>query len=537
MYKELKFTLTDTSLTNTSTALTHAPDGWADASMSMERQKKYYGVFRNFSVPMKWAKDGATILRTVFYTSGLGSLVNVTIEKLDKYTLTYETVFTGKIDFTTFRDNDYFVEANVIDGSLAEIIKNREGDDIDLTTDHYILAYTPTTKPYVTIVGTLMHCYATEPWYVFQALVNKMTDGGVVAGTYGFKSTLLQGWAELPGTDPHYFITNESAIKCAGNSGNTVFTLITSLSDFFASINAILPIGLGVEVIAGVETLVLEEREYFFDQTSIITTLLGEVKNLGLSLCQDLIFSKIKCGWPNVSYSGTANSGNNENSNNEPNTETKFTIPTVIVKTEYDILGKYRADYEGITEAQLAGSEEVDTKDYGLFIVELAKSQHGGAYQQILGKVRKKTAPATEFYTGHVFFSPKRCLLRHQTFIESCCMGLVGQDVTFATGTNDQANNETAHNLTPTVWEKEYEGFTITDSGYFKPVLIDFEVPYPQTMISLINAAPTGILGFYYQENLYYGYLWKTETKLGGRGSVKFTLLSIKSNDLTKLAR
>ena len=462
------------------------------------------------------------------------------IEKLDKISLEYEIVFIGKVDFTTFKDQDYLVEANMLDGGLAEIIKNRETDEFDLTNDHYIFYNNPISRPYVTIVETLNKCYASEFWYVFQALVNKMTDEGALPGAtkYGFKSTLLQTWATLPVTSPHYFITNESAIKCSINNMSGVFTLITSLSDFFASINSLLPIGLGIEIIGGKECLVLEEREYFYDQTNTIIEL-GEAKNLGISICPDLNYAKIKCGGPNVSYNSNANSGNDDSNINECNTETNFTIPNTTSKLEYDILSKYRTDYEGLLQLAAEASAE-DTKDNGLFMVELAKNSGPNPvnYQQILGKLRKKNAPATEYYKGNLFFSPKRCLTRHQSFISSCCLGLVGDTVDFAASTNDQENNETAHNLTPTVWEQEYSGFTIdTTDIYLSPILIDIEVPYPQMMLTMVNAHPTGIISFYYKEKQYTGYIYKMEVKLAGRGSVKYQLLSTANNDFSNLIR
>jgi len=532
MYKELRFTLTDTS--GIPVILTVSPDGWDDTMIVYERSKKYYGVFRSFTIPLKFVKGGATIIRDEFYTHGLKAYCTILIEKLNKITLVYETAFSGKVDFTTFKDGDHLVECNMIDGGLAEILKAREGDDVTFKANSWgsgmaIKAYIfyPPAAP------DDHYTYAMQYYQMFGAIVDKMTDGGLTAGTYGIKSTLLNTGGSIY---DRYFLTTEASLKYY-DQGSQTFDYITSLADFFASINGFVEAGLGIEIIDGKETIVIEERSYFF--TGDVICELGEAKNLSLSLNQEMNFSKVKCGYANKSYSDTANQGNDEISINEANTETTYLIPNVSTSKEYDIMNKYRADSAGIT--QLWGTEVSDTKDTGMVILDLVYVQQtlpSGPYNWRYkgGLLRKKYQTDPVAYPMNMSISPKRCLLAHKAFLDSCCLGLTGDVITLLNGTNDQALNETAL-ASEGVYIHEWDGYTIGGDEYFMPILISVEVPYPQNMTMLTSLYPTGIMKFNYKGVQYSGFIMKAEIKLSGRGSVKYSLLSSADNNFSNLIR
>ena len=538
MYKELRYTLTDT--TGIPVVLTVSPDGWDDTMIVFERSKKYYGVFRSFSIPIKFVKEGATIIRNEFYTHRVRAYCGILIEKLNKITLEYEVAFIGKVDFITFKDGDNYVECNMIDGGLAEVFKAKENDEVSFKANSWgesmaIQAYIfyPPASP------DDHYTWAMNFFQMFGAIVDKMTDGGLLAGTFGIKSDLLNTPVVYGGIfEERYYLTTESSLKYV-DQGIHTFDYITSLADFFTAVNAIAEAGMGIEVIDGVETIVLEQRSYFFPDETI--TELGEAKNLSLTLNQELNFSKIKCGYANKSYSDTANQGNDEISINEPNTETTYSVPNVTSSKEYDIMSKYRADSAGIT--QLWNSEEVDTKDTGMVILDLKWVQQtlpSGPFNWRYrgGLLRKKFQTDPCAYPFNVSISPKRSLLSHKAFIDSCCFGLSGYDINFLNGTNDQILNETAtQQPVPVVYLKEYEGFEIGGAEYFLPLLISIDVPYSQNMPTLMNIHPTGKLAFSYEGTRYSGFIMKAEIKLAGRGSVKFSLLSSVDNNFSNLIR
>ena len=46
--------------------LPNAPDGWQDNTVTWERGFKYHGLFTNYSTPLKFIRDGATIARYLY---------------------------------------------------------------------------------------------------------------------------------------------------------------------------------------------------------------------------------------------------------------------------------------------------------------------------------------------------------------------------------------------------------------------------------------------------------------------------------------
>jgi hypothetical protein len=79
--KELKFTLTTSS---GAVVLESSPDGWSESLIQWARSDKYWGVFRSFTVALKFVKTGATQLRTEFYQYGTAGTASIVIERLIK---------------------------------------------------------------------------------------------------------------------------------------------------------------------------------------------------------------------------------------------------------------------------------------------------------------------------------------------------------------------------------------------------------------------------------------------------------------------
>jgi uncharacterized protein (TIGR02145 family) len=525
------------------TLLEHSPDGYDSTMFTAERSKRYFGVFRSFTLPLKFHKyAGALTLRDEFYTNGFASLVYFKVEKLNKITGVYTTEFTGKVDFSTFKDEDDYVECTVLDGGLAEILKNKDGDEYSMTyADSPFLAAGVTeirplewyNEPGMTYT---QHIYAVRFWDMFKAILDKMTGAGITSGKYGFKSTLLD-YSGTPTEYTDYFITNESLVKYVASTTAEI-EFKTSLIDCFMSLNSVIPIGLGIEVIAGIETIVIEERDYFYKDSLIVNV--AESKGLNLTISTDHNFSKIKCGSANKEYDSDANAGNSDANIIEFNTETIYSIPNTTTLQEYDIQSKYRQDVEGMkliwdTESAVTG----DFDNFMLALYEDISTLHHYQLHQTELKQRWGYPPLTSSTNcGNYEFNPKRCITNHQSYLDSICYELSGQNISFVSGTNAQNYNVVyppSGSTESTYYQ--YEPLTIGTTGYFLPILMTVEVPYPQNMITLINANMTGYIGFQYRGNYYKGFIQKMEVKLNGRGSVKYTLLSTYDNDLTNLIR
>ena len=504
-----------------------APDGWDEQMVKWVRNKKYYGLFRSFTIPLKFVKDGAFKLRKDFYTYGLDAVATLTVNRLDPINDVYYVAYSGTFDFSTFKDNETYVEINLVDGGLAKIIKDNEAVEYEV--------YPPSVQvTYWDAVAYTKYFRAGIPIVVLTELVDLMTDGGVSNGTYAVESTLLETTIR-----DILLMANGYIMRNNSTTGARDWPFKTTFKDFFKSLDAITPIGIGVELRNNVETLVLESRDYFFNIISILAAL-DNVSEFKLSLYKPFNFSVIKTGYPEKDYDDDAYSVN------EFNVEVELLAPNPTSSDNYEIRSKYRADGQGIKQI-LDNSDGVvwdqDSSDDDIFWIEVREAPTSpGTTELSPGKVRKKDAPAVLYNAWNAWLSPKRSLLRHQLFIESCMFEIINIDLDYTSGGKDQINNETQAIQIGSDWVEEHSGFTINSpvspgGQYFQPFEIQIEAPYPQNMTSLVEANPRGVIAFLYNDNVYLGYILELEMKLTGRGTQTIKLLSTKTNDLKNLIR
>jgi len=113
-----------------SNILDHSPDGWDSSMITFEMSPVYHGIFRSYTMPLKFVFEGADILNKEFSTWGQNAFCNIHVDKLDKKTLTYFPAYNCKVDFATFKKCDYWVEVSLNDAGLADTLKNHEDDDV-----------------------------------------------------------------------------------------------------------------------------------------------------------------------------------------------------------------------------------------------------------------------------------------------------------------------------------------------------------------------------------------------------------------------
>jgi hypothetical protein len=119
-------------------AIKYAPDGWQEKKTSWGRSVSALGLTREFSVPLKFPKDGGKILRHVRYTQGVEAYLRVVISKQDKAFgagLIYEDWAGCEVDFSKWQDSDDFAQVELKDAGLGKFIKSRETTAVDLEYD------------------------------------------------------------------------------------------------------------------------------------------------------------------------------------------------------------------------------------------------------------------------------------------------------------------------------------------------------------------------------------------------------------------
>lgn len=117
---------------NVQIPLSKDPVEWKETDLQWKRSDKYHGVFRSFVVPLTFIKDGAAILRHVYYTEGVEGRCILKIERLNHTTQQYELYYIGDIDFSRTQDTKNTFQTAVLDRGLAALLKAKESTAYEL---------------------------------------------------------------------------------------------------------------------------------------------------------------------------------------------------------------------------------------------------------------------------------------------------------------------------------------------------------------------------------------------------------------------
>ena len=126
-------------LTTTKTPLAFAPQNWDVTQLDWERGFKYHGIVRKTSTTFEFHKDSASILRSIYYNSGVNGYAKFVIERFnDTFAVqNYELLYDGEINFVSYRSTLYGVQCEIIEGGFLNKLESREDTnyDIDLYTN------------------------------------------------------------------------------------------------------------------------------------------------------------------------------------------------------------------------------------------------------------------------------------------------------------------------------------------------------------------------------------------------------------------
>lgn len=134
--------------TNIPTPLKYAPGGWMDTVLKYSRNEHYYGINRSYSFPLKFVRDGAAIIRHVYYMGrGIEQLLQLvvlrwnptqftapdgTIREADTWYLYYK----GILDLPKMKDKvQEGIEVNVMEGGVIQLLKAYENAVFEIPCD------------------------------------------------------------------------------------------------------------------------------------------------------------------------------------------------------------------------------------------------------------------------------------------------------------------------------------------------------------------------------------------------------------------
>lgn len=114
--------------------LQHDPTGWKDILVKYARNTKYWGLFRDMTVPMNFAGDGATILRHQMWNYGSEVITWLALQKLDRlsFPYIYKPWYLCEMDFSKFKQTRTTVSVNAMEGGLSKYLKANEATSYEL---------------------------------------------------------------------------------------------------------------------------------------------------------------------------------------------------------------------------------------------------------------------------------------------------------------------------------------------------------------------------------------------------------------------
>lgn len=507
--KELLFILTTSSGTFT---LDVSPDGWDSGMITFERSEKYFGVFRSWTMPLKFVKTGALELRREFYTHGQAGQSTILIQKLDKVTMTYIAAFTGVLDFTTFKDTENYVEVTFHDAGVAKVIKDYGGTEYEIENS-LMNSATEYNQSDVEFKYDTETYYGVELLTLGYNLLNKMTGGKLTSSDIILKSDYLSQvrYAEFD---------NEKLIFVPGSQlyydGARFGSFKTTFEAWFHSLNTVFNLGLGIEVgQGGLETVRIEPKDYFL--VNDIAMDFGPVNNLTVQMSSGLLFKTIEIGYDAKTYK---NSGLLLKET-ELNAKTKWEIRTESNNKKLELVSKYRGDFNGVKDAIMSADGD-ETDD--IFFLHLHAPDE--AWQvDTNGAVRLIDGPGSPVEAGNLIITPRRNLARWAEYLSNVTYGLDGAYLYFTSAENQIRLYESSRDQVED-YANETDQLQLSQRTRFFPVTFDIEVGAPADFINTLLNNTAKIYTFDFKGNQYGGYIMKVEARIKGKSAQKITFLA-----------
>lgn len=120
--------------TTTITKLTYAPKDKDSSKITEERKFTYHGVYRKYSNPVKFVRDGAQILRHIFANQGINGVCWLRIAVFDNSVSVNDFVeqYRGDIDFSRYNSARYEVSVEMMEDGFPSRLVSKETTEFEL---------------------------------------------------------------------------------------------------------------------------------------------------------------------------------------------------------------------------------------------------------------------------------------------------------------------------------------------------------------------------------------------------------------------
>ena len=352
--------------------------------------------------------------------------------------------------------------------------------------------------------------------------------------------------------------------------------LNTSMDEIFKSLGNIFSLGLGIETDTyGVNYIRIEGLNYFFQNDTLILDLGSDVYGLEIKPLTTNNGNSIKTGYKK-------RPDNADYGYDSPMVETDFKVPVTRLKGELDYTVQATVDPYEIETAraeQNAKDQSSANSDNGTFLIHLSTTYVTGIniinpikanvdpqpvmyVPKVLGLSVQNTDPITAPYSVGLLFpdtmynialSPARNLLRNGSLLHSIFDGLDSLHLSFIKQYQmmfNQYQEDYVPQLYPSITTNigsgavtEAADLAISNLGsswgiasptpnkLFRPFLIKITTKQDVNLYSIMNTFtsgtnPYGYIQFTVDGNVYRGFIYDVEQKVGNQAATTFTLLS-----------
>ncbi len=272
-----------------------------------------------------------------------------------------------------------------------------------------------------------------------------------------------------------YFGRTNSEPVAYGSNGCASFLAVTnglklrqqdkpinvSLNELYAATNAMYNIGLGFEVIDDAPVVRVENKEYFYDSSTVILTC-SNIKEVVMTIAQELYYNEAEIGysdWEPEEINGLE----------ETNTSHKYVLGDVTLKNKYNAVSPYLTGGYAIEVTRRTKQVTKDTQyDNNNFVIALSRSVDGGGNPDELDTPETDTNVTSSSgvpFIGTVYnieHTPAKMLLRHMNVLSGCISKFAGSEVRFQSG---EGNIEAEIQISSIGCPGDYSGTNLAENA------------------------------------------------------------------------
>ena len=264
-------------------------------------------------------------------------------------------------------------------------------------------------------------------------------------------------------------------------------TVPVSLAGLFGTVRAMYCLGMGIETIAGVEKVVIEEMPHFFNNI-VILNISNRIaaETIKKKVYPDIIYNRISVGYNSYKYDSLGGIY-------EFNTTSKFSDIIKSIEQELNIVAPYRADMSGLLTLmkELTVNKDVSGEE-DIFLLDTIWDGANWVARTDEGFVQAEDLSNRDTLFN-VIVSPKRNLIRWGSYIRGYLEKYATSELIWQTSDKNTKLRSTEIAGTEVVENTDVLVSTL-DNPLWHPEVFTLEVPAYENDIELIKANPYGII-------------------------------------------